>query len=33
LRLLQFRQQYAEASPSAGEQALLDALLGEMDEE
>ncbi len=32
LRLLQFRQQYAEASPSAGEQALLDALLGEMDE-
>jgi hypothetical protein len=32
LRLLQFRQQYAEASPSAGEQALLDALWGETDE-
>jgi len=34
LRLLQFRQHYAEASPSAGEQALLDALLGgrDMDE-
>ena len=32
LRLLQFRQQYAEASPSAGEQALLDALWGEVDE-
>ena len=33
LRLLQFRQQYAQASPSAGEQALLDALLGRGDEE
>ena len=33
LRLLQFRQQYAEASPSAGEQALLDALLGSRDED
>src|SRR5712691_6080719 len=27
LRLLQLRQQYAQAKPSSGEQALLDALL------
>ena len=33
LRLLQLRQQYAQASPSPGEQALLDALLHSMDEE
>lgn len=33
LRLLQLRQQYAEAVPTPGEQALLDALLGSMDEE
>ena len=33
LRLLQLRQQYAEAVPSAGEQALLDALMRGMDEE
>ena len=33
LRLLQLRQQYAEASPSAGEQALLDALFHGMDED
>lgn len=33
LRLLQLRQQYAEAVPSPGEQALLDALLRGMDEE
>ena len=32
LRMLQVRQQYAEAVPSAGEQALLDALLQSMDE-
>ncbi len=32
LRMLQLRQQYAEASPSPGEQALLDALLHGMDE-
>lgn len=32
LRMLQVRQQYAEAVPSAGEQALLDALLHSMDE-
>ncbi|HCI78996.1 MAG TPA: hypothetical protein DHW02_04835 [Ktedonobacter sp.] len=33
LRMLQIRQQYAEAVPSAGEQALLDVLLHSMDEE
>lgn len=33
VRLLQLRQQYAQASPSAGEQALLDALLRGMDDE
>lgn len=33
LRLLQLRQQYAEASPSAGEQALLDALLRDLSTE
>lgn len=33
LRLLQLRQQYAQASPSAGEQALLDALFRGMDED
>lgn len=33
LRLLQLRQQYAQASPSAGEQALLDALFHEVDED
>lgn len=33
LRMLQVRQQFAEAVPSAGEQALLDALLRGMDEE
>jgi hypothetical protein len=32
LRLLQLRQQYAEAVPSAGEQALLDALLRGVDD-
>ncbi len=32
LRLLQFRQRYAEASPSVAEQALLDALWGATDE-
>ena len=32
LRLLQLRQQYAQANPSAGEQALLDALFKGMDE-
>jgi hypothetical protein len=32
LRLLQLRQQYAEAKPSAGEQALLDALLHGLEE-
>lgn len=33
LRLLQLRQQYAEARSSSGEQALLDALLGGMNSE
>jgi hypothetical protein len=33
LRLLQLRQEYAQASPSPGEQALLDALLHSMDDE
>lgn len=33
LRLLLIRQDYAEARPSAGEQALLDALLEGRDEE
>jgi hypothetical protein len=33
LRILQLRQQYAEAKPSAGEQALLDALFHGMNEE
>jgi len=33
LRMLQLRQRYAEASPSAGEQALLDALFHEMSDE
>lgn len=33
IRLLQLRRQYAEAAPSAGEQALLDALLRGIDEE
>jgi hypothetical protein len=33
LRILQLRQQYAQASPSAGEQALLDALFHEKDED
>ncbi len=33
LRLLQLRQEYAQANPSPGEQALLDALLHGMDEE
>jgi hypothetical protein len=33
LRLLQLRRQYAEATPSPGEQALLDALFQGMDEE
>ena len=33
LRILQLRQQYAEARPSAGEQALLDALFHQMDED
>ena len=33
LRILQLRQQYAQASPSAGEQALLDALFHGMDED
>ena len=31
LRILQLRQRYAEAKPSAGEQALLDALFKGMD--
>lgn len=31
LRLLQLRQQYAQANPSAGEQALLDAILHGLD--
>lgn len=33
LRLLQVRQQYAQASPSAGEQALLDALLRDFEDD
>ncbi len=33
LRLLQVRRQYAEAAPTPGEQALLDALLHGMDDE
>jgi hypothetical protein len=33
LRVLQLRNQYAEASPSPGEQALLDVLLRGMDDE
>jgi hypothetical protein len=33
LRLLQLRRQYADAPPSSGEQALLDALFQGMDEE
>lgn len=33
VRLLQLRQQYAQASPSAGEQALLNAILHGMDGE
>lgn len=32
IRLVQLRRQYAEAAPSAGEQALLDVLLRGMDE-
>ena len=32
LRMMQVRQQYAEAVPSAGEQALLDALLQSIDD-
>jgi hypothetical protein len=33
LRLLQLRQQHAQAAASPGEQALLDALLRSMDDE